>query len=218
MAALASEFPPEFMKRVNNSDKKKKDGSGRHQSGVSAVTLGHLNEQCAHEELPCNEALHADLRAAFRQVYSIHAPTLRPRLGLFVFSKQVAYEGEHRVTGLRQHGSRQILARVLARPLLDEAAWRKWCRCDQSGSFVQKAVLPERAAHRLNCVLGLPSLPLIRVSLWLSFCLSSWTSHVLRFFMWVLLCAASWGFHNRSSFVVFLCTWGYEVALFRVLD
>ena len=58
-----------------------------------------------------------------------------------MFARQVACGSEHRVTAVRQRTLGQILARVLARPLLDVAAWTKWCRCDPRASFVPTAVL-----------------------------------------------------------------------------
>ena len=41
-----------------------------------------------------NEALHAELRAAFRQVYDMHVPVMRLKRNCFVLSKLVVFQGE----------------------------------------------------------------------------------------------------------------------------
>ena len=100
-----------------------------------------------------NEALHAQLRSAFRQVYDIHAPVMQLRLHTFTLLKQVAFEAELRVPGLRQRREGEVLSRVLARPLLDADAWQHWCVTHSSGKRVGKAALPlraRRASHQLR--------------------------------------------------------------------
>jgi len=95
-----------------------------------------------------NEALHASLRASFRQVYSIHAPIMKLRLRLFTLARRVEFEGEIRAAGLRQRRPGEVLARVLARPLLDVEEWQKWCVAAPSGTRCLKAQLPVRAERR----------------------------------------------------------------------
>ena len=91
-----------------------------------------------------NEAFHAELGAAFRQVYSIHPPILRLRLEYLVLSKQVVFECAIRVQGLRQRRPTEILFLALARPLLDEMSWSSWCDVDPGRTFVRKETLPSR--------------------------------------------------------------------------
>ena len=91
-----------------------------------------------------NEAFHAELGAAFRQVYSIHPPILRLRLEYLVLSKQVVFECATRVQGLRQRRPTEILFLALARPLLDEMSWSSWCDVDPGRTFVRKETLPSR--------------------------------------------------------------------------
>ena len=74
-----------------------------------------------------NEALHVELRAAFRHVYDMHGPVMRLKLNCFVLSKQVVLEGALRAAGLRQRRPDHLLARLLSRPPLEEDARERWC-------------------------------------------------------------------------------------------
>ena len=94
-----------------------------------------------------NEASHAELRAAFRQVYHINVASMRLRLNCFVLSKQVAFEAALRVNSFRQRWEGEVLSRVLARQLLDEDAWVQWCKIDDGCTFVRKASLPLRCSR-----------------------------------------------------------------------
>ena len=98
-----------------------------------------------------NEALHAELRSALRQVYQVHLPTLQLRLDLITLAKRVAWEAAVRVPGLVQRRQHAVLCRVLARPLLDPAMWEP---ATSSGSHAQVAKPAEfaiaRKAHALR--------------------------------------------------------------------
>ena len=86
-------------------------------------------------------------------MYNIHAPTFRLRLQIFKLTKQIAFDGEMRVVGLRQRREGEVLARVLARPLLDDERWSQWCTTTPSGSRVRKAALPVRAARVVDAAI-----------------------------------------------------------------
>lgn len=102
--------------------------------------------------LPCgttgNEALHAEMRNAFRQVYSIHVPTLRLRLSTFTLAKMIAWNAAVRFPGLRQRRQQGVLARVLARPLLPDGMWSAWVAREPGALSVPKAPAPMRAELR----------------------------------------------------------------------
>lgn len=135
MAALATMFP-DFMQR--------KTKAGRGGTRVGNV----LRSACEYSKWACyannvymrtslspensaicatgttgNEALHAELRSALRQVYRVHAPTLRLRLHLLSLAKRIGWEAARRVPALRQQRQLSVLCRVLARPLLDADSW-----------------------------------------------------------------------------------------------
>lgn len=79
-----------------------------------------------------NEALHAELRNAMRQVYSVHAATLQIHLDVIGFSKRVAWEAARRAPSLRQLRQRAVLARVLSRPLLKADEWAVYSKAQSS--------------------------------------------------------------------------------------
>ena len=95
-----------------------------------------------------NEALHAELRNAFRQVYSVHVPTLQTRLKTFVLAKQVAWDAARRTPGLRQRSQQAVLFRALARPLFDESLWNYWAAPSDGALVVAKAPDAPRALLR----------------------------------------------------------------------
>ena len=94
-----------------------------------------------------NEALHNQLRNAFRQVYKVHEPVLLMKLAVFVFSKQVAWDAGRRIPSLRQLEEHPVLARVLARPLIDEELWLDREHMAHDGRKVSKASVPSRTTH-----------------------------------------------------------------------
>ena len=70
-----------------------------------------------------NEALHATMRTAMRQVYDVHRPALRLKLDLFGHSHQIAHDAAIRAPPLRQMHRYADIARVLGRQLIDEQRW-----------------------------------------------------------------------------------------------
>ena len=49
-----------------------------------------------------NEALHAELRGVFRQVYNVSLPTFRVKLDIFHLAKLVSFDAARRIPMLRQ--------------------------------------------------------------------------------------------------------------------
>jgi hypothetical protein len=157
MASLISEFPDLMQRRTlkkgktlarillaacdysrfanyrNNSFMR----SAMQQSGAEDVPVGTAG----------NEALHAELRNSFRQVYCIHAPTLEVRLATFVLAKQVAWDAACRAPGLRQRSQQAVLCRALARSLFAPERWTAWVARSSTGSRPMKAVVPSRSAR-----------------------------------------------------------------------
>ena len=96
-----------------------------------------------------NEALHAELRGCLRQVYRVHLPTLQLRLDTLALAKRVSWDAALRIPGLVQRSQHALLCRVLARPLVDPAAWEPTAREGPSGAR-RKASLPfstQRQCH-----------------------------------------------------------------------
>ena len=58
-------------------------------------------------------------------------------------AKQVAWEGDVRAAGLRQRTPIEVLSRVLARPLLEEKSWTRWCATGSGAVHVPKAAIYE---------------------------------------------------------------------------
>ena len=74
-----------------------------------------------------NEALHATMRTAMRQVYDVHLPVLRLKLDLFGHSHQIGHDAAIRAPPLRQMHRYVVLAHVLGRQLIDEQSWNAQC-------------------------------------------------------------------------------------------
>ena len=98
-----------------------------------------------------NEALHATMRTAMRQVYDVHRAVLRLKLDLFGHSHQIAHDAAIRAPPLRQMHRYAILARVLGRQLIDEQSWNAQCSAPTTTGLVQKEYNP-LAAQRKKCV------------------------------------------------------------------
>ena len=128
---------------------KRKDASGRYQIGMSAVTLVQLSSPGTSALQPVgiagNEVLQRRPSGCVPRGVFHSRTNPSPPSRAFCLCQAARLRG--RTPCHRCQTTHIGAARILARPLLDEAAWTKWCRCDPSGSFVPKAVLPERAAR-----------------------------------------------------------------------
>lgn len=157
MAALSTRFPGEMRRRT---DKKGKPVLriilaaceyarwGSYYNNVMLRTEMGTSGNFLSSGTTANEALHAELRNAFRQVYSVHVPTLQTRLKTFVLSKQVAWDAARRTPGLRQRSQQAVLFRALARPLFDDLLWNSWAAPSDGTLVVAKATDAPRALLR----------------------------------------------------------------------
>ncbi len=90
-----------------------------------------------------NEALHANVKNAFRQVRTIHKATLEVKAQILTLAKLI----EHNA-GMYHDTSRQmlpsvILGRVSAISKWTDASWASWCsELERSGVAPPKAVVP----------------------------------------------------------------------------
>ena len=130
MAAITTQFPSEMTKRTGKNSKTLlnvltavcafsqwrscMNNSQMHKHVSKGASVLHLVGTTP------NEALHAELRAAFP-----HPPVMRLKLNCLVLSKQVVFEGALRAPGLRQRRL-DLFTRVLSRPLLEEDARERW--------------------------------------------------------------------------------------------
>ena len=112
-----------------------------------------------------NEALHAELRTAIRQVYKVSAPTFQLKLDRFKLSKQVAFDAELRRPNLRRLAT--------YRPVREQIDSRhRWLLSSFIRFFLVLSPLWGTAGFMFVPLLGL-SLSLGRVGL----CLLSCTHH-----------------------------------------
>ena len=59
-----------------------------------------------------NEALHAELRVVFRQVYNVSLPTFRLKLDVFHLAKLVSFDAARRIPMLRQMSQGRVRGTV----------------------------------------------------------------------------------------------------------
>ena len=154
MAALSTRFPLEMRRRT---DKKGKPVLriilaacdyarwASYYNNVLLLTDIGTSSSVFSSGTTANEALHSELRFAFRQMYSVHVPTLQTRLKTFVLSKQVAWDAARRTPGLHQRSQQAVLFRALARPLFDERSWNSWAAPAEGTLVVAKASGEPRA-------------------------------------------------------------------------
>ena len=112
LAAVATSFPHEL---VNKNSRK---GKSRLRILMAAATFQrfqwYLNNARIRTTLSVresalmaagtcgNEALHAELRGVFRQVYNVSLPTFRVKLDIFHLAKLVSFDAARRIPMLRQ--------------------------------------------------------------------------------------------------------------------
>ena len=98
-----------------------------------------------------NEALHATMRNALRQVHDVHRSVLCLKLHLFMHSQQIARDAAIRTPALRQMHRNAVLARVFGRQFIDEQNWD----AESSPLTISGVVLKEHGplpAQRKECV------------------------------------------------------------------
>ena len=89
-----------------------------------------------------NEALHATMRTAMRQVYDVHRPVLRLKLDLFGHSHQIAHDAAIQTPPPPQMHRYAVFARVLGRQLIDEQSWNAQCSALTTTGLVAEGVQP----------------------------------------------------------------------------
>ena len=97
-----------------------------------------------------NEALHATMRTAMRQVYDVHRPVLCLKLHLFTHSHQIAHDAAIRAPPLRQMHRYAVLARVLGRQPIDERSWNAQSSPLTTTGLVQKEYGPSLQPNARN--------------------------------------------------------------------
>ena len=89
-----------------------------------------------------NEALHNELKQAFRQTIRLHQSTMVTKMRVFLFGKLLSFKlARFRPTG-RQMRPAQILARALASDFFEEDAWTRICGRRAQGKALHKSSNP----------------------------------------------------------------------------
>ena len=159
LAAIATQFPEEMTRRTAKGTPVLRVLLA---AGRLERFLWYKNNSLLRADLPpgarealgvgtCgNEALHAEMRGFFRQVYRIQKTALQLKLNLFVFSKQIAQDAALRLPPLRQMRPGRMLALVLGRELLPRGDWATWQAAALAGGRVQRVAGPMARQRRID--------------------------------------------------------------------
>ena len=85
-----------------------------------------------------NEALHNEVKQAFRQTIRLHQSTMATKMRVFLFGKLLSFTVARFRPTTRQMRPAQILARALASDIFEEEAWAQICEHRTSGKALQK--------------------------------------------------------------------------------
>ena len=97
-----------------------------------------------------NEALHNELREAFRQTVRLHQATLATKLMVFSLAKLVVHVLASLRPTTRQMPPGQIRARALAREAFSQEAWQGLCERREAGRPLRKSVSALARWRRVN--------------------------------------------------------------------
>ena len=86
-----------------------------------------------------NEALHAELKQAFRQTIRLHQSTMATKMRVFLFQKLLSFTLARFRPTTRQMRPTHVLARALAHDTFEEAAWALVCERKDAGKALRKA-------------------------------------------------------------------------------
>ena len=97
-----------------------------------------------------NEALHNELKQAFRQTIRLHQSTMATKMRVFLFGKLLSFTVARFRPTSRQMRPAQILGRALASDIFEKEAWAQCCECRTPGKALQKATTYLQRWRRLD--------------------------------------------------------------------